>query len=222
MNLASCSTVQSVIGGPSAAPAPASVEAPPSTGLQAPVQPMPAAPGQASRGPAIATFNPVPPAPPVSTDAPTATTLSPPTSPSAASTVPAPAAPSATPPANAGSSDVLSEDEALGFYQDVMLTYAFDACGLPLLGAVSRQDIVHRLDICPAPAERKSALRVVLKKAIADAERDPAKTRAAALSVCADKRAFLRSVMSHANELTFDDTKPPNCDLISPPSPPRP
>jgi len=111
---------------------------------------------------------------------------------------------------------VLNQDEALGFYQDVMLTYAFDACGLPLLGAVSRQDIVHRLDVCPASAERKDALRVILQKAIADAERDPAKTRAGALALCADKRAFLRNVMSHASELTFDDTKPPNCTLISP------
>ena len=50
-----------------------------------------------------------------------------------------------------------------------MLTYAFDACGLPLLGAVTRQDIAHRLDVCPAPAARKEALRVVFQRAIADA-----------------------------------------------------
>jgi len=77
-------------------------------------------------------------------------------------------------------------------------------------------DILRRLEVCPAPADRKDALRVVLQKAVADAQRDPAKTRAGALALCADKRAFLRNVMSHASELTFDDTKPPNCTLISP------
>jgi len=111
---------------------------------------------------------------------------------------------------------VLSQDEALAFYQDVMLTYAFDACGLPLLGAVSREDILRRLEVCPAPADRKNALRVVLQKAITDAQRDPAKTRTGALALCADKRAFLRNVMRHASELTFDDTAKPNCTLISP------
>jgi hypothetical protein len=97
-----------------------------------------------------------------------------------------------------------------------MLTYAFDACGLPLLGAVTRQDIAHRLDVCPAPAARKEALRVVFQRAIADAQRDPAKTQAGALALCTDKRAFLRNVLRHANELAVDDNAPPNCSLITP------
>jgi len=210
--LAGCSTVQSLLDGPSDAPEPPPVQVPPAP-LQAPTAPAPSAPQQASVPPPVPA-TPTPAAPPPAAPSSTA--------PPAASTAPIPAAPAAaaSPTADKGNTDVLSEDEALAFYQDVMLTYAFDACGLPLLGVVSRQDIAHRLEVCPAPADRKEALRVVLQRAVADAERDPAKTRAGALALCADKRAFLRNVMRHANELTFDDNAPPNCTLISPPAAP--
>jgi hypothetical protein len=128
---------------------------------------------------------------------------------------PAPAAPqsSGKPPAHR---DDLGEDDAQSFYEGVMLTYAFDACGLPLLGETARQDIAHRIEICPNTEARKNALRSLYKRTIATAENDPAKLKASAAALCKDKRAFLSNVMAHSQQLRFDDSQPPDCTLLSP------
>jgi len=134
---------------------------------------------------------------------------------------PAPAPPPALspPPADAkplAHRDDLGDDEAQSFYEGVMLTYAFDACGLPLLGETARQDIGHRIEICPNTDARKKALRTLYRRALATAEQDPEKLRAGALRLCKDKRAFLSNVMSHSQQLRFDDSAPPDCSVISP------
>jgi len=120
-------------------------------------------------------------------------------------------------PKPAAHRDDLGADEAQSFYEGVMLTYAFDACGLPLLGETARQDIGHRIEICPNTEARKTALRSLYRRALTAAERDAEKLRADALNVCKDKRAFLSNVMSHAQQLRFDDGAPPDCSAISPP-----
>ena len=228
--LTGCETVENLVGlrgempEPDEAPTEAST-APPApanatiAGRSAVLLPQPDAQSASAptRTPAAsATPSPVQPAPLVPPPATASFLTPPPASATAAVQAPPPAASDAT-------GNEPTEEETLSFYQDVMLTYAFDACGLPLLGSISRQDISHRLDVCPAPSARKEALRLILQRAIADAERDPEKTRAAALAVCADKRAFLRNVMQHANQLTFDENTAPNCTLITPPTEtPRP
>jgi len=149
---------------------------------------------------------------------PAAPVASPPTTPAISTPSPPPPSP---PAVGTGAAAALpNQDESVSFYEDVMLTYAFDACGLPLLGATTRENIAHRIEVCPAAGERKDAFRIILQRAIATAQRDPEKVRAEALTLCPDKRAFLRNVMSHASELSFDDSKPPDCALISPPAAP--
>jgi hypothetical protein len=109
-----------------------------------------------------------------------------------------------------------SEAEVRGLYEGVIYTYAFDACGLPLLGQTARQDIEHRIEICPNPSVRKDAFRAVYRRAIEVADQDPEKMRASAGRACPDQREFLRRVMSHAGELQFDSTQPVDCGLLSP------
>ena len=135
----------------------------------------------------------------------------------------APASKPATPPPAAGAGakapanrDTLGEDEAQSFYEGVLLTYAFDACGLPLIGETARQDIGRRIEICPNTNARKAELQTLYRRALAAAERDAEKLRASALAVCKDKRAFLSNVMAHSEQLRFDDSQPPDCGLLSP------
>jgi DNA-binding transcriptional regulator/RsmH inhibitor MraZ len=109
-----------------------------------------------------------------------------------------------------------SQEEVQTLYAGIMFTYAFDACGLPLLGEAARQDIGRRVEICPNSKLRKDAFRTVFQRAVSEAERDPARTRAGAAQACPDKREFLRRVMSHANELQFDSAQPTDCGLLSP------
>ena len=129
------------------------------------------------------------------------------------------AAPSAAPPAPPPEDAPPSEAEVRTLYEGIMYTYAFDACGLPLIGETARQDIEQRIEICPNPPLRKDAFRTVYRRAIEVAEQDPEKTRASAGRACPDKREFLRRVMSHAGELQFDDNQPTDCGLLSPASP---
>ena len=114
-----------------------------------------------------------------------------------------------------------SEAEVRGLYEGIMFTYAFDACGLPLIGEAARKDIEQRIEICPNPPLRKDAFRTVYHRAIEVAEQDPDKMRASDGRACPDRREFLRRVMSHAGELTFDDARPTDCGLLSP-APPGP
>lgn len=116
------------------------------------------------------------------------------------------------------SSWTLTQEEVSAVYAGVSYTYAFDACGLPLLGEESRQDIANRIAKCPNTAERKEQLQTIYQRAIDNAERDIAKTRAAAEKFCPDKAAFLRNVMAHADELRFDPVKP-DCRALSPAAP---
>jgi hypothetical protein len=111
------------------------------------------------------------------------------------------------------------EAEVRALYEGIMYTYAFDACGLPLIGERARQDIEQRIEICPNPALRKDAFRTVYHRAIEVAAQDPAKMRASAGRACPDKHEFLRRVMSHSRELAFDDSQPPDCNLLSLPPP---
>ena len=115
-----------------------------------------------------------------------------------------------------------TEGEVRALYEGIIYTYAFDACGLPLIGERARQDIEQRIEICPNPPLRKDALRTVYHRAIEVAEQDPEKMRQSASRACPDKHEFLRRVMSHASELTFDDSQPPDCRLISRPPPGAP
>lgn len=137
---------------------------------------------------------------------------------------PATAAPSA-PPASAAAAPPEPEDltpneaEVRALYEGIMYTYAFDACGLPLIGERARQDIEQRIEICPNPPLRKDAFRTVYHRAIEVAEQDPAKMRTSAGRACPDKHEFLRRVMSHSRELAFDDSQPPDCSLLSPAPP---
>lgn len=120
--------------------------------------------------------------------------------------------PSGPPPEDAAP----SQEEVQTLYAGIMFTYAFDACGLPLLGEAARQDIGRRVEICPNSALRKDAFRTVYQRAVSAAEKDPTRTRASAAQACPDKREFLRRVMSHANELQFDSSQPTDCTLLSP------
>ena len=135
----------------------------------------------------------------------------------------APASKPATPPPAAGTGakppanrDTLGEDEAQSFYEGVLLTYAFDACGLPLIGETARQDIGRRIEICPNTSARKAELQRLYRQALAAAQRDTEKLRESALAVCRDKRAFLSNVMAHSEQLRFDASQPPDCGLLSP------
>jgi len=112
-----------------------------------------------------------------------------------------------------------SEAEVRALYEGIVYTYAFDACGLPLIGERARQDIEQRIEICPNPPLRKDAFRTIYHRAIEVAEQDPEKTRSSASKACPDKHEFLRRVMSHSSELAFDDSQPPDCGLLS--QPPR-
>ena len=112
-----------------------------------------------------------------------------------------------------------SEAEVRGLYEGIMYTYAFDACGLSLVGETARQDIEQKIEICPNPPLRKDTFRTVYHRAIEVAEQNPDKMRASAGQACPDKREFLRRVMSHAGELQFDDSQPPDCGLLNPPPP---
>ncbi len=135
----------------------------------------------------------------------------------APSAPPAAAAPAAPPQEPEDATP--SEGEVRTLYEGIMYTYAFDACGLPLIGERARQDIEQRIEICPNPPLRKDAFRTVYHRAIEVAEQDPEKMRASAGKACPDKHEFLRRVMSHASELTFDDSQPPDCRLLSGPPP---
>ena len=143
-----------------------------------------------------------------------------------------PAAQSSTPAATAGApgasaapapeppqDGLPSEAEVRSLYEGIIYTYAFDACGLPLIGETARQDIEQKIEVCPNPPLRKDAFRTVYHRAIEVAQENPEKMRASAGQACLDKREFLRRVMSHAGELQFDDTRPPDCGLLSPPRP---
>ena len=109
-----------------------------------------------------------------------------------------------------------SEAEVRALYEGVMYTYVFDACGLPLIGDTARKDIEERIEVCPSSPLRKDAFRTVYRRALEFAEQDPGKMRTGASRACPDKREFLRRVMSHAGELQFDDSRPPDCRLFSP------
>jgi hypothetical protein len=130
---------------------------------------------------------------------------------------PAASAAPTTPPQEPAEDAPASEAEVRGLYEDIMYTYAFDACGLPLIGQAARQDIEQRIEVCPNPPLRKDAFRTVYHRAIEVAQEDPEKVRASAGRACPDKREFLRRVMSHAGDLQFDSTRPTECSLLSPP-----
>src|SRR5215472_4025204 len=85
-----------------------------------------------------------------------------------------------------------SEAEVRALYEGIVYTYAFDACGLPLIGERARQDIEQRIEICPNPPLRKDAFRTIYHRAIEVAEQDPEKTRSSASKACPDKHEFLR------------------------------
>jgi hypothetical protein len=140
----------------------------------------------------------------------------------------APVAPPAAPSVSAAPAQEPPEDgppsetEVRGLYEGIMFTYAFDACGLPLIGETARQDIEQKIEICPNPPLRKDTFRTVYHRAIEVAAQNPEKMRASAGKACPDKRDFLRRVMSHAGELEFDDNRPPDCGLLNPPPPGAP
>jgi len=144
----------------------------------------------------------------------------PPAAPSPAA--PAPSADVASAPQEPPEDTPPTEAEVRGLYEGIMYTYAFDACGLPLVGQTARKDIEERIEACPNPPLRKDAFRTVYHRAIEVAEEDPEKMRASASRACPDKREFLRRVMSHAGELQFDPTQPLECGLLSPPHPEAP
>jgi hypothetical protein len=132
----------------------------------------------------------------------------------------APGAGAAPPPPQEPEDGTPSEDEVRTLYAGIIYTYAFDACGLPLIGERARQDIEQRIEICPNPPLRKDAFRTVYHRAIEMAEQDPEKLRQSAGRACTDRREFLRRVMSHASELAFDESRPPDCSLLSGGPPP--
>ncbi len=136
---------------------------------------------------------------------------------SAAPSAPAPG--TAPPPPQAQEDAPPTEAEVRALYEGIMYTYAFDACGLPLIGERARQDIEQRVEICPNPPLRKDAFRTVYHRAMEVAQQDPEKLRQSASQACPDKHEFLRRVMSHAGELAFDDNRPPDCSLLSGPPP---
>jgi len=132
---------------------------------------------------------------------------------------PAPSAQAASAPQEPFEDTPPTEAEVRGLYEGIMYTYAFDACGLPLVGQTARKDIEDRIEACPNPPLRKDAFRTVYHRAIEVAEEDPEKMRASASRACPDKREFLRRVMSHAGELQFDPSQPLECGLLSPARP---
>lgn len=132
----------------------------------------------------------------------------------------APAAGAAPAPPQTPVHDTPTEMEVRTLYAGIMYTYAFDACGLPLIGERARQDIEQRIEICPNPPLRKDAFRTVYHRAIEAAEQDPEKMRQSASKACPDRHEFLRRVMSHASELAFDDNRPTDCSLLSGGPPP--
>lgn len=142
-----------------------------------------------------------------------------PSAPSAQAAAPDVTAPPAPPPQQPAEDALPSEAEVRGLYEGIIYTYAFDACGLPLIGQTARQDIEQRIEACPNPPVRKDAFRTVYRRAIEVAEQDPEKVHASAGRACPDKREFLRRVMSHADELQFDDSQPRDCGLLSPATP---
>jgi hypothetical protein len=131
----------------------------------------------------------------------------------------APSAQAASAPQEPSEDTPPTEAEVRGLYEGIMYTYAFDACGLPLVGQTARKDIEERVEACPNPPLRKEAFRTVYHRAIEVAEEDPEKMRASASRACPDKREFLRRVMSHAGELQFDPSQPLECGLLSPARP---
>ena len=173
-----------------------------------------------SDAPAAAAPAPPPPAAPAATDpvplrqTPQGLLAFPATPPRAAAGAPST---TAAPPSDEDAPPTEAQVRAL--YEGIIYTYAFDACGLPLIGQTARQDIEQRIEICPNPPLRKDAFRTVYHRAIETAEENPEKMRATAGQACPDKREFLRRVMSHADELQFDDNRPPDCGLLSPASP---
>jgi len=128
----------------------------------------------------------------------------------------------AAPPPDPAEDGPPSEVQVRTLYEGIIYTYAFDTCGLPLIGQTARQDIEQKIEICPNPPLRKDAFRTVYRRAIEVAEQNPEKMRASAGQACLDKREFLRRVMSHASELQFDDSRPPDCGLLSSPPPGTP
>jgi hypothetical protein len=132
---------------------------------------------------------------------------------------PAPSAQAASAPQEPSEDTPPTEAEVRGLYEGIMYTYAFDACGLPLVGQTARKDIEERIEVCPNPPLRKDAFRTVYHRAVEVAEEDPEKMRASASRACPDKREFLRRVMSHAGELQFDPSQPLECGLLSPARP---
>ena len=77
-----------------------------------------------------------------------------------------------TPPPAAGRPAPSKSDEEIptraeveSLYEGVMLTYSLDACGMPLIGAVARQDIAQRIEVCPNPESRKAKFRTVYQRA---------------------------------------------------------
>ena len=137
------------------------------------------------------------------------------------STAPSAPAADATPaPPQTPVDETPTEMEVRTLYAGVIYTYAFDACGLPLIGERARQDIEQRIEICPNSPLRKDAFRTVYHRAIDAAEQDPEKMRQSAGKACPDRHEFLRRVMSHSGELAFDDNRPPDCSLLSGGPPP--
>jgi len=182
------------------APAPAAAAAPAPAATPAPAQAPAQTPATATAGPGDFPLRLAPEAL-LASPQPTA----PPTSPRSAA--PAPGKGSNSPP---------TQQETEGIYEGIALTYAFDYCGLPLMGEMARRDIQHRIEACPNGETRKAAIRMIYQRAVEQAERDPAKMRASVAPLCADRRAFLANVMAHASEFHFDDTAAPDCRLITP------
>ena len=142
-----------------------------------------------------------------------------PSPPPAPAETPATSAPPVAPPEPPADDTPASEAEVRALYEGIMYTYAFDACGLLLIGQTARQDIERRIEMCPNPPLRKDAFRTVYHRALEVAEQDPEKLHASAARACPDKHEFLRRVMSHAGELQFDDHRPLDCGLLTPAPP---
>ncbi len=137
-------------------------------------------------------------------------------------TAPPPSAEAASAAQEPSEDNPPTEAEVRGLYEGIMYTYAFDACGLPLVGQTARKDIEERIEACPNPPLRRDAFRTVYHRAIEVAEEDPEKMRASASRACPDRREFLRRVMSHAGELQFDPSQPLECGLLGPARPGAP
>src|SRR6266567_2948198 len=90
-------------------------------------------------------------------------------------TAPPPSAEAASAAQEPSEDNPPTEAEVRGLYEGIMYTYAFDACGLPLVGQTARKDIEDRVEACPNPPLRKDAFRTVYHRAIEVAEEDPEK-----------------------------------------------